>query len=104
MQTYDGHPGKENRKYEGRTDPKHSAGNRSLYSGLNLSMADNAGDPFAQHEGILNSLDFEREVIETFGPLYGFDLSNLWGIVTLSGTDGNNHGIYSEWTIRPGSF
>ncbi|SET05672.1 histidine decarboxylase [[Clostridium] aminophilum] len=63
-------------------------------SGLNLSMADNAGDPFAQHEGILNSLDFEREVIETFGPLYGFDLSNLWGIVTFSGTDGNNHGIY----------
>lgn len=42
----------------------------------------------------LNALDFEREVIEFFGPLYGFDLDDRWGIVTFSGTDGNNHGIY----------
>ena len=39
-------------------------------------------------------MDFEREVIEFFGPLYGFDPGDLWGIVTFSGTDGNNHGIY----------
>ena len=39
-------------------------------------------------------MDFEREVIEFFAPLYGFDLDDLWGIVTFSGTDGNNHGIY----------
>ena len=37
---------------------------------------------------------FEREVIESFAPLYGFDLDNLWGLVTMSGTDGNNHGLY----------
>ena len=37
---------------------------------------------------------FEREVIEIFAPLYGFDLDNLWGLVTMSGTDGNNHGLY----------
>ena len=63
-------------------------------SGLNLTMTNNAGSPFDIHEGLLNSLGFEREVIEYFGPLYGFDLSDLWGIVTFSGTDGNNHGIY----------
>ena len=65
-------------------------------SGLNLSMVNNAGDPFdrgASHLK-LNTLEFEREVIERLGPLYGFDEDDLWGIVTFSGTDGNNHGIY----------
>ena len=63
-------------------------------SGVNLAMVNNAGDPFAIHASLPNSLDFEREVIEHFGPLYGYDLNDLWGIVTFSGTDGNNHGIY----------
>lgn len=56
-------------------------------------LINNAGDPFDK-SGALSSATFEREVIERFAPLYGFDLSNLWGIVTMSGTDGNNHGIY----------
>lgn len=63
-------------------------------SGINLAMVNNAGDPFNIHGDHPNSLAFEREVIEYFGPLYGFDLNDLWGIVTFSGTDGNNHGIY----------
>jgi len=42
----------------------------------------------------MDSLDFEYEDIAYLGPLYGFDPDNLWGIVTFSGTDGNNHGIY----------
>ena len=63
-------------------------------SGINLAMVNNAGDPFNIHGSHPNSLAFEREVIEYFGPLYGFDLNDLWGIVTFSGTDGNNHGIY----------
>lgn len=63
-------------------------------SGLNLAMTNNAGSPFDPHEGLLNTFPFEREVIEDFGSLYGFDKDNLWGIVTFSGTDGNNHGIY----------
>lgn len=63
-------------------------------SGINLAMVNNAGDPFNIHGDHPNSLVFEREVIEYFGPLYGFDLNDLWGIVTFSGTDGNNHGIY----------
>ena len=60
-------------------------------SGVDSAMINNAGDPF---EPYLNALDFEREVIEFFGPLYGFDQDDLWGIVTFSGTDGNDHGIY----------
>ena len=63
-------------------------------SGSYLAMVNNAGDPFHPHGGIISTLDFEREVIEFFGPLYGFDVNDLWGLVTFSGTDGNNHGIY----------
>lgn len=63
-------------------------------SGLYGTMTNNVGDPFNSSHTFLNSLDFEREVIEFFGPKYGFEKDNLWGIVTNSGTDGNNHGIY----------
>ena len=64
-------------------------------SGLNLTMVNNAGDPFDNESHLkLNTLPFEREVIERMGPLYGFEKDDLWGIVTFSGTDGNNHGIY----------
>ncbi len=65
-----------------------------LDSGMYKAMVNNAGDPFDIHEGHLNSLEFEREVIDFFGPRFGFDAKNLWGLVTFSGTDGNNHGIY----------
>ena len=65
-----------------------------LESGVYSVIANNAGDPFNNNETYMNTLDFEREVIEFFAPLYGFELDNLWGIVTFSGTDGNNHGIY----------
>lgn len=63
-------------------------------SGIDTAIVNNAGDPFNNTDPSLNALDFEREVIEFFGPLYGFDPDDLWGIVTFSGTDGNDHGIY----------
>jgi len=56
-------------------------------------LINNAGDPFDE-PGALSSARYEREVIEYFAPLYGFEPDNLWGIVTMSGSDGNNHGIY----------
>lgn len=65
-------------------------------SGLNLTMVNNAGDPFdleSKHLK-LNTLEFEREVLQKMGPLYGFEPDQLWGIITFSGTDGNNHGLY----------
>lgn len=66
------------------------------YTGNNLKsmIINNAGDPFEEGDHTLSSLDFEREVIQYFAPKYGFDGNDLWGIVTMSGTDGNNHGIY----------
>lgn len=65
-------------------------------SGLNLSMTNNAGDPFdvVNKHVNTNSHVFEREVIQKMCRLYGFDDDNLWGLITFSGTDGNNHGIY----------
>lgn len=65
-----------------------------LDSGAYAAMANNAGDPFHPHGDVFGTLDFEKEVIEFFGPLYGFDKNDFWGLVTFSGTDGNNHGIY----------
>ena len=66
------------------------------YTGNNLEsmIINNAGDPFEEGDHTLSSLDCEREVIQYFAPKYGCDGNDLWGIVTMSGTDGNNHGIY----------
>lgn len=81
-----GYPG----NYDGNLD-----GFYKWYTANNLGnvLINNAGDPF-EKSGALSSAKFERDVIEFFAPLYGFDASDLWGIVTMSGTDGNNHGIY----------
>lgn len=81
-----GYPG----NYDGHLD-----GFYEWYTANNLEnvLINNAGDPFGQG-GALSSAKFEREVIEFFAPLYGFDKSDLWGMVTMSGTDGNDHGLY----------
>lgn len=81
-----GYPG----NYDGKLD-----GFYQWYTANKLGdvLINNAGDPF-EKSGALSSAKFERDVIEFFAPLYGFDKSDLWGIVTMSGTDGNNHGIY----------
>lgn len=65
-----------------------------LHKGVYKACSNNAGDPFDTPKKYLNSLDIERKVIEYFGPHYGFDFDNLWGMITSSGTDGNNHSIY----------
>ena len=57
-------------------------------------MVNNAGNPFDENLSKLSALSFEREVIEWFAPFYGYAADDVWGIVTMSGTDGNNHGIY----------
>jgi len=67
-------------------------------SGLNQIFLNNAGDPFSP-KNKLNSLEIERNVIEFFAPLYGFDSKTAWGIITMSGTDGNNHGIYFGYKL-----
>lgn len=54
----------------------------------------NVGDPYSGGTALLGAHKFEREVIDFFAPLYDFSPDDVWGIVTNSGTDGNNHGIY----------
>lgn len=61
---------------------------------LQCVCTNNVGDPFTQNPSPFSTHRYEREVIEYFAPYYGFRPDNVWGIVTNSGTDGNNHGIY----------
>ena len=63
-------------------------------TGLDRVNLNNAGDPMTDKPWNMSTQAFEKEVIEFFTPLYGFDKDDVWGIVTHSGTDGNNHGIY----------
>ena len=63
-------------------------------NGIHLMNLNNAGDPFTDTPWEVSSQVFEREVIEYFAPLYGFAADDFWGLITHSGSDGNNHGIY----------
>lgn len=54
----------------------------------------NVGDPQKPPIIVMNTHEFENEVIDFFAPLYGFSKDEAWGIVTMSGTDGNSHGMY----------
>ena len=65
-----------------------------LSSGMDVVNINNAGDPMTDNPERISTQAFERDVIEHFAPLYGFDKEKVWGLVTHSGTDGNNHGIY----------
>ena len=65
-----------------------------LDSGLHGVAMNNVGNPRKHSPYSMNTHEFENEVIGFFTPLYGFEPHNTWGIVTFSGTDGNNHGIY----------
>lgn len=63
-------------------------------SGLANVAMNNVGNPRKDSVYDLNTHAFENEVIDFFAPLYGFARNETWGIVTYSGTDGNNHGVY----------
>lgn len=63
-------------------------------SGLSDVCMNNVGNPRKPSLSYLNTHQFENEVIDFFAPHYGFSANEVWGIVTFSGTDGNNHGIY----------
>jgi histidine decarboxylase len=61
----------------------------------------NVGDPF-QHSPIhLNTLEFEREVIECFEWLAGGEPRDTWGYVTGGGTEGNMYGLYLARELLP---
>lgn len=65
-----------------------------LASGLWDTSMNNVGNPRKTSALQMNTHEFENEVIDFFAPLFGFTPEETWGIVTASGTDGNNHGVY----------
>lgn len=68
-------------------------------TGFNQFNLNNVGDPFKQGHYAFNTHDFEKELIERFGKLYGFQPRNIWGFLSNSGTDSNMHGIYIGRTL-----
>ena len=65
-----------------------------LDSGLTTVNLNNAGDPRQSSFAPLNTHVFENELIDFLAARYGFKADNYWGLVTLSGTQSNNLGIY----------
>ncbi len=65
-----------------------------LNNGIQHAALNNVGDPNEESSMNHGALEIEREVIRFFAPFYGFDVEDVWGLVSASGTDGNNHGIY----------
>ncbi|MDD4183432.1 MAG: pyridoxal-dependent decarboxylase, partial [Candidatus Omnitrophica bacterium] len=65
-----------------------------LASRLYEVSMNNVGDPNKSGIIAMNTHEFENEVVDFFAPLYGFSKDEAWGIVTMSGTDGNMHGMY----------
>ncbi|MBK1827031.1 histidine decarboxylase [Haloferula rosea] len=61
----------------------------------------NVGDPFQSSHTQLNTLDFEREVIDAFAWMTGADEDDYWGYVTSGGTEGNMYGLYLARELHP---
>jgi histidine decarboxylase len=63
----------------------------------------NCGDWAEYCNYLLNSFDFEREVIKHFSQLYRIGFDKSWGYVTNGGTEGNMFGCYLARELYPDS-
>ncbi|MGL6000830.1 MAG: histidine decarboxylase [Plesiomonas sp.] len=63
----------------------------------------NCGDWSEYCNYLLNSFDFEKEVIEHFSHLYQIPFDNCWGYVTNGGTEGNMFCCYLARELFPSS-
>lgn len=61
----------------------------------------NLGDPFQQSYYKLNTLDYEREVVEAFSHFTRAKEGEAWGYVTGGGTEGNMYGLYLARELYP---
>ncbi|BDS06547.1 histidine decarboxylase [Oceaniferula spumae] len=66
---------------------------RELLPFLEMPL-NNVGDPFQESSYALNTLDYEREVIDIFADLAQLPHGQHWGYVTNGGTEGNMYGLY----------
>ncbi len=67
---------------------------------LTVSL-NNAGDPFMPMTYLLNSHNFEREVISFFAELTRAAEGQWWGYVTNGSTEGNLYGLYLARELYP---
>ena len=63
----------------------------------------NCGDWAEYCNYLLNSFDFEKEVIEYFADLFKIPFEDSWGYVTNGGTEGNMFGCYLARELYPNS-
>jgi histidine decarboxylase len=61
----------------------------------------NAGDPFTPMTYLLNSHDFEREVVSFYAGLARAPEDQWWGYVTNGSTEGNLYGLYLARELLP---
>lgn len=54
----------------------------------------NVGCPYVEGTYKVNTKTIEREVLNFFAELWGFNNNNIWGYVTSAGTEGNMQGLY----------
>ena len=73
---------------------------RALTPFLEFSL-NNAGDPFMPMTYLLNSHDFEREVVSFFAGLARAPEDQWWGYVTNGSTEGNLYGLYLSRELLP---
>jgi histidine decarboxylase len=67
---------------------------------LSISL-NNAGDPFMPMTYLLNSHDFEREVVSFYAQLTRAPDDQWWGYVTNGSTEGNLYGLYLARELLP---
>ena len=71
-----------------------------LFQFLRFSV-NNIGDPFLPSNYHINSLEFEREVLEIFRKLTAAPEDSFWGYVTNGGTEGNMYGLFLARELHP---
>jgi len=71
-----------------------------LFRFLSFSL-NNAGDPFMPMTYLLNSHEFEQEVVAFFAGLARAPENQWWGYVTNGSTEGNLYGLYLARELLP---
>jgi histidine decarboxylase len=71
-----------------------------LFRFLEFSI-NNVGDPFNSTNYRLNTMEFEREVLEDFASFTKAPEDQWWGYVTSGGTEGNMYGLYVARELFP---
>jgi len=73
---------------------------QELFPFLDYSL-NNIGDPYVSPSYKINSLEFEREVLQFFAGLTRAPKDNWWGYVTNGSTEGNLYGLYLARELYP---